>query len=82
MGMDEGGRRMKVLRAILLGCLVVMVWAGVPQAAEENEAGPIIEIENSTYDFQQIPQGEVVKHDFRVFNRGSAPLEIKSVKPG
>jgi hypothetical protein len=82
MGMDEGGKRMKVLRAILLACLVMMVWAGSTQAAEENEAVPIIEIENPTYDFQQIPQGEVVKHDFRVLNRGGAPLEIKSVKPG
>jgi hypothetical protein len=82
MGMDEGGKRMKVFRAILLACLVMMVWAGITQAAEENEAVPIIEIENPTYDFQQMPQGEVVKHDFRVFNRGGAPLEIKSVKPG
>jgi hypothetical protein len=80
--MDEGGRRMKVLRAILLGCLVMMMSVGTPQAAEENEAVPIIEIENPTFDFQEIPQGEVVKHDFRIFNRGSAPLEIKSVKPG
>ena len=80
--MDEGGKRMKVLRAIILGCLVTMVWAGVTKAAEEKEAVPIIEIENPTHDFQQIPQGEVVKHDFRVFNRGSTPLEIKSVKPG
>lgn len=82
--MDEGGKRMKVIRAILLGCLVMvmMVLAGITQAAEENEAVPVIEIKNPTYDFQQIPQGEVVKHDFRVFNRGTAPLEIKSVKPG
>jgi hypothetical protein len=82
MLMDEGGKRMKVIRAILLGCLVMMVLAGITQAAEENEAVPVIEIKNPTYDFQQISQGEVVKHDFRVFNRGNAPLEIKSVKPG
>lgn len=82
--MDEGGKRMKVIRAILLGCLVMvmMVLASITPAAEENEAVPVIEIKNPTYDFQQIPQGEVVKHDFRVFNRGTAPLEIKSVKPG
>jgi hypothetical protein len=82
MDMDEGGKRMKVVRAIILGCLVMLVWAGISRAAEESEAVPIIEIEHPTYDFQQTPQGEVVKHDFRVFNRGSASLEIKSVKPG
>jgi hypothetical protein len=84
MLMDEGGKRMKVIRATLLGCLVMvmMVLAGITQAAEENKAAPAIEIKDPTYDFQQIAQGKVVKHEFRVFNRGSAPLEIKSVKPG
>ena len=51
-------------------------------AAEEQKAVAAIEIEEPAYDFRQVSQGEVVKHDFRVFNRGSAPLEIKSVKPG
>ena len=73
---------MKVLRALFLACLLMMLSAGIAQAAEEKEAVPVIEIENPTYDFQQIPQGEVVKHAFRVFNRGGAPLEIKSVRPG
>jgi hypothetical protein len=82
MGMDEGGKRMKVFRVLFLGCLVMMVSAGIPQAAEENKPVPVIKIENAIYDFHQVSQGEIVKHDFRVFNRGSAPLEIKSVKPG
>ena len=43
---------------------------------------PVIEVENANYEFGQVTQGEVVKYDFRVFNRGKAPLEIKSVKPG
>jgi len=73
---------MRFVGAMLLGCLVLMVVAGFTQAAEEQEAVAAIEIEASVYDFGQISQGEVVKHDFRVFNRGSAPLEIKSVKPG
>ena len=73
---------MRFVGAMLLGCLVLLVVAGFTQAAEEQEAVAAIEIEASVYDFGQISQGEVVKHDFRVFNRGSAPLEIKSVKPG
>jgi len=47
-----------------------------------DKEAPVIEVENATYEFDQVTQGEVVKHDFRVFNRGKAPLEIKSVKPG
>lgn len=73
---------MRILGSILWGCLVVMVWAGFTQAKEESGAAPVIEVEMPTYDFKQVSQGEVVKHDFRVFNRGEASLEIKKVKPG
>jgi hypothetical protein len=79
---------MRLLKQILCQCLVLIVWIGLAQAAAEKEAVPVkdavpvIEIEEPTYEFPQVTQGEVVKHDFRVFNRGNAPLEIKSVKPG
>jgi len=74
---------MRMLKAILLQCLVLMVWVALTQAAgEKKEAIPVIEVEEPTYDFHQTTEGEDVKHDFRVFNRGNAPLEIKSVKPG
>lgn len=80
---------MKVFRGMLCLCLVLVVWVGLTQAAEQDkkapvieEEAPVIEVENETYDFDQVTQGEVVKHDFRIFNRGKAPLEIKSVKPG
>lgn len=46
------------------------------------EPVPVIEVEQPTYDFKQVSQGEVVKHDFRVFNRGEVSLEIKKVQPG
>jgi hypothetical protein len=67
---------------MLWGCLVVMVWAGLAQGKEEIGAAPVIEVEVPTYHFDQVSEGEVVKHDFRVFNRGASPLEIKRVKPG
>lgn len=73
---------MRLLKQILCQCLVLIVWIGLAQAAAEKKAVPVIEIEGPTYEFPQVTQGEVVKHDFRVFNRGNAPLEIKSVKPG
>jgi hypothetical protein len=59
-----------------------MVWVGLSQAAGEKEAIPVIEVEEPTYNFHQVNQGDVVRHDFRVFNRGTAPLDIKNVKPG
>ena len=73
---------MKWLTRILYPCLLLMVWVGVTQAVGEKEAVPVIEVEGATYDFRQVKQGAVIKHDFRVFNRGKAPLQIKNVKPG
>jgi hypothetical protein len=73
---------MRVLKQILCQCLVLIVCVGLARAAAENEAVAVIEVETPIYEFPQVTQGEVVKHDFRVFNRGTAPLEIKNVKPG
>ena len=73
---------MRMLGSMVLGFLVVIVWAGHTHAGVDKEALPIIEVETPTFDFGRAPQGEVVKHDFRVCNRGAAPLDIKSVKPG
>jgi hypothetical protein len=78
----QGGFVMKMLRAILCGFLAVMVWGGATQSAELKENAPAIEVETPIYHFQKVTQGETVKHDFRVFNRGKAPLEIRNVKPG
>ena len=73
---------MQVIKRILCQCLILVVWVGLTQAAGEGEALPVIEVEEPTYDFHQVTQGDVVKHDFRVLNRGKAPLQIESVKPG
>jgi hypothetical protein len=77
----------KALRALLCGLVALMLWPGFTQGAEkqsetEKMAQPDIHVDMPTYDFNQVPQGEVVKHDFRVLNQGNAPLEIKNVKPG
>ncbi len=73
---------MRVSKIIVLVCFSIMVGTGIVQADEEKKGIPIIEVENPTYDFGQVNQGVILKHDFRVFNRGSAPLKIKRVKPG
>ena len=75
---------MMVFRKLLWVWLILALLAGFTQAAEEKEekAVPVIHVEEPVYDFQQVSQGEVVKHDFLILNRGKAPLEIKSVNPG
>lgn len=66
----------------LLLCLVLAFWLGTAGAVEQENATPIIEIETPTYNFKEVSQGETVKHTFKVRNTGTAPLQIKGVKPG
>lgn len=73
---------MKITRQIACVGLFLLILTGATYAAEEQAPAPVIEIEEATYEFGEVQQGEEVKHTFKVFNRGNAPLEIKNVKPG
>ncbi len=73
---------MKTVKLALCVCLTLVLSGSFVSAAEQDKASPVIEIKEPTYNFKQVSQGETVKHDFKVFNKGTAPLEIKSVKPG
>ena len=72
-------------KAGLYVCFLVVFWLGTASAVEQVEqkdAVPIIEIDPLTHDFKEVSQGETVRHDFTVRNNGTAPLQIKGVKPG
>jgi hypothetical protein len=73
---------MRTLWAIMLAFPAFMAWGEPLQAVEPKKDVPVVEVETPIYHFEQVTQGEVVKHDFKVLNHGSAPLEINSVKPG
>ena len=62
--------------------LLIVVGFPAIGAEEEKKTVAMMVIEQSTHDFGQVSQGELVRHEFKVFNKGDAPLEIKSVKPG
>ena len=72
----------RVMKSLIYVLFSMTVAVGFLWAKEGPESTPVIEFDQATYDFKQVSQGAVVKHDFRVFNRGKAPLEIKKVKPG
>ncbi len=74
-------KMMNISRSILLASLMVTIWMGLSEAKDAVESTPIIGVEQPTYEFGEVSQGDIVKYDFRVFNRGSAPLEIKEVRP-
>ncbi|MEM6803590.1 MAG: DUF1573 domain-containing protein [Bacteroidota bacterium] len=39
-------------------------------------------LDQSTYDFGSIDEGEIIKHNFRILNKGNAPLKIVDVEVG
>lgn len=39
-------------------------------------------LDQSSYDFGSIDEGEVIKHNFRILNRGNAPLKITDFEVG
>ncbi len=73
---------MRVIKSFVLGCMALMACTSSIQAEVKEEAVPVIEIVEPVYDFGEVPRGDIVKHDYKVLNKGTAPLEIKSVKPG
>lgn len=80
--LKEDYEMIHIPRSIVLAFLIVTLWTGILEATEAAEPVASIMVEQPTYEFGTVSQGDVVKHDFRVFNRGSAPLNIKGVKPG
>ncbi len=70
----------RILHSILI-LVVVSISLAKPCPAGKDKV-PVIELDTTTYEFGRVSEGEVVTHDFKVFNRGNAVLEIKQVKPG
>jgi hypothetical protein len=52
-----------------------MGWAQTP-------TGPKMVIKEKSFDAQEVREGEIIVHDFKVFNTGDSPLEIEKVRPG
>ncbi|MDY6880702.1 MAG: DUF1573 domain-containing protein [Desulfatiglans sp.] len=73
---------MRITGMILCMLLATTTWAAQETVQETPKNAPKIEIESPIHDFKRINQGKVLNHDFTVFNRGTAPLEIKNVRPG
>jgi hypothetical protein len=72
------------LRIFLIGFLFLcfVTVGGNRVSGEEKASAPVIELDSTTYEFGKVNEGQVITHDFKVFNRGNAVLEIRQVKPG
>ena len=68
------------LKSSLITFLLLLLFNGLAPAVED-ELAPTIHIENKTFDFGEVPRGQLIKHEFTVTNKGTAPLEIKKIQP-
>ena len=59
-------------------CLIFGIWTVL---AQEN-TGPLMVMEEKSFDFKEVKEGEVLEHAFKVQNKGDQTLEIKRVQPG
>ena len=67
--------------AAALAALALAAVAAVPGGAEKISAPRMI-LEETSFDFQKVKEGEALEHDFVVRNEGDQPLEIEKVVPG
>lgn len=51
-----------------------------PTAGEADNSNPIIKIPEPTYDWGEVPKGEVVAYAYPVLNEGTTPLEITKIQ--
>jgi hypothetical protein len=72
---------MRILSTIIVLTTAIFSTTNLCGAAEK-EMTPVIELKDTMYRFERVNEGDVVTHDFKVFNRGDAVLEITKVEPG
>lgn len=74
-------KKSSIPAAFFIVCLVAF-GAGTQLAhAEDNAKGPQAVFPDTRYEFGTIMEGQQVRHDFIVENRGAAPLVIERVQP-
>ena len=65
--------------ASLAVLLCVVLFTASPA---QTPSGPSMVLPEKSFDFNQVEEGKVFEHAFKVLNKGNQPLEIKNVNPG
>jgi len=58
------------------------VWFSGSHADTVSEDVPIAVAPEATYQFEPVPEGTQVTHEFKIQNKGTAPLRIERVNTG
>ena len=71
-------KRLLYVTSFLMFWVVLNFTMGWAQTA----VGPKMVVKEKSFDAQQVKEGEIIVHNFKVLNTGDSPLEIKKVNPG
>jgi hypothetical protein len=74
--------RFKRRTCLVASLLFVCTLCGAVTALAQVTVGPVMVMEEKSFDFKEVKEGEVIKHAFRVMNKGDQNLEIRKVQPG
>jgi hypothetical protein len=59
--------------------LIIIALCGSQLSADQSEQTPVIHLDQTTHTFPASFEGEHLSHSFKVFNKGTADLEILDV---
>ena len=65
---------------IAVAYCIICMWAIFDDASAQNF--PAAFLATNSYEFQPVPEGTPIIHEFKIQNKGSAPLMIENVKTG
>lgn len=71
-----------MLRALLVFTMICLSTNLGHTATTDAKAGPKVYLPENIYEFEPAVEGTAVVHDFVLFNKGDAPLDILNVKSG
>jgi Protein of unknown function (DUF1573) len=72
--------RTKVFSVLLILFVAPLLWHGSYPAGAEASAVPGIYLPEAHFEFPPVFDGQEVRHDFVVWNKGTSPLDIRDVK--
>jgi hypothetical protein len=71
----------RLLPRLVLGLLVLSA-AAAPAARAGAQPAPAAVVETTAFEFEPVVDGEAVRHEFTISNRGEAPLRLLKVRTG
>ena len=76
---DRPMRRRWLVRTV---CIALLSLYSYPAAAQEARQGPKMVLKERKFDFNEVKEGEIIRHSFQVLNHGDETLKIIRVRPG